>query len=125
MNKKIERINQIVENKTYVIENTNSIFDGAKYKFRIIGERQLISMGEWKDYIFVEVTIISLSTEEMTKSLGKILNGIYYDNHTDVYNHGYTTARAAGDKIEMLLKNFNINSWVIVGFLKYDFKILK
>lgn len=123
MVKKIEKINEIFKNKTLTIKNTGvSIFEDAKFKFRVTKISQLISMGEWKDYIFVDVVITSLDSKEKNKSFGSILNGVSFVDRTTVYNHAYTTANAAANAIQVYLKHFNIDNDVVVEKIKYNFE---
>ena len=123
MVKKIEKINEIFKTKTLTIKNTGaSVFEGAKFKFSVSKIAQLISMGEWKDYIFVNVVVTSLDSKEKNKSLGPVLNGVSFVDRTTVYNHAYTTANAAANAIQVYLKHFNIDNDVVVEKIKYNFE---
>ncbi len=58
--KDINRINKFVEGKTfaydhYVSFNNNPV--KVYYQFHIDGVKRLISIGEWKDHLFVSVKI--------------------------------------------------------------------
>lgn len=125
MEKLFKLINEKAKNKVFTIENTNSIADGCEFKFQVIKKKQLITMGEWEDYIFISVEIISLGSDERAQVLGKYLNGIEWDNRIDVEKHAYRTAVAASAKVEAFLKHFNVKDNVMVDSLKYDLEELK
>jgi len=116
-------INDKAKNKIFKLEDTNSIYDGSKFKFQIIRKGKLISMGEWVDYIFVEVVLITFGGVEKDRVLANIFNGTEFKNRQDVSDHAYVTSMAAAHRIEMFLKHFTINDRVVVEKLKYNLEV--
>ena len=116
-------INEKAKNKIFTLEETNSIYDGSKFKFQIIRKGKLISMGEWVDYIFVEVVLITFGGVEKDKVLANIFNGVEFKNRQDVSDHAYQTSKEAARRIEMFLKHFTINDRVVVEKLKYNLEV--
>ena len=123
MEKMFNLINEQAKNKIFTLDDTNSIYDGSKFKFQIIKRGKLISMGEWVDYIFVEVELITFGSEDKDRVLGNIFNGTEFKNRQDVTDHAYRTSMAASHKIEMFLKHFTINDRVVVEKLKYNLEV--
>ncbi len=116
-------INDKAKDKIFKLEDTNSIYDGSKFKFQIIRKGKLISMGEWVDYIFVEVELITFGSEDKDRVLANIFNGTEFKNRQDVSDHAYVTSMAAAHRIEMFLKHFTINYGVVVEKLKYNLEV--
>jgi len=116
-------INDKAKDKIFKLEDTNSIYDGSKFKFQIIRKGKLISMGEWVDYIFVEVVLITFGGVEKDRVLANIFNGTEFKNRQDVSDHAYVTSMAAAHRIEMFLKHFTINDKVVVEKLKYNLEV--
>jgi len=123
MEKMFNLINEQAKNKIFTLEDTNSIYDGSKFKFQIIKRGKLISMGEWVDYIFVEVELITFGSEDKDRVLANIFNGTEFKNRQDVSDHAYVTSMAAAHRIEIFLKNFTINDKVVVEKLKYNLEV--
>ncbi len=123
MEKMFNLINEQAKNKIFTLEDTNSIYDGSKFKFQIIKRGKLISMGEWVDYIFVEVELITFGSEDKDRVLANIFNGVEFKHRIDVSDHAYVTSMAAAHRIEMFLKNFTINDKVVVEKLKYNLEV--
>ena len=116
-------INDKAKNKIFKLEDTNSIYDGSKFKFQIIKKGKLISMGEWVDYIFVEVELITFGSEDKDRVLANIFYGTEFKNRQDVSDHAYVTSMAAAHRIEIFVKNFTINDKVVVEKLKYNLEV--
>ena len=61
--KEIDRINKFIEGKTFGYNHRVSFSDTdttkAYYQFHIDGVRQLISVGEMKDHLFVSVKLVN------------------------------------------------------------------
>ena len=59
----INRLNKFLENKTFnyqglMVFNTKTMVD-LDYKFEILGYRQMISVGEYYDYMKISLTIFN------------------------------------------------------------------
>ena len=116
-------INEKAKNKIFTLDETNSIYDGSKFKFQIIKNGKLISMGDWVDYIFVVVVLITFGGVEKDRVLRDIFNGIEFKNRQDVSDHAYQTSMAAAHRIQMFLKHFTIKDKVVVEKLKYNLEV--
>ena len=113
-------INDKVKDKVFTVVSPDTIYDGCKFKFQIVKKGQLITMGEWEDYLFVSVEIVSLGNEETAKIVGQYLNGLNIDGRLDVEKHAYRTSSSAENRIRTFLKHFNIDDGIVVDSLKYN-----
>jgi hypothetical protein len=110
---KIEKINDVLGNKIFYY--TGPIFYGDdenyfpfEYKIKIGKEKQMISVGEWKDYVTVEVDIVKLLNRNGLVDMST------FNEHPEIFAKLFTT------------KNFVLTNHIIQhirGILKhFDFK---
>ena len=128
MDNKFNFINGILNKKIFTIHSDNEVskmYDEARFTCKIIGEKPLISVGEWTNHIFIDVVVIYLGSVEKDKVLGQFLNGVKYTDRQTVKNHAYVISVRAEDIVEKFLRHFNIKDYVVINSLKYDLESLK
>jgi hypothetical protein len=63
--KKINKINMVIKDMVFNCKGDIGIFDKKefKYQFRIVGQKHMISVGEYYNYLTVDITIVDGSPE--------------------------------------------------------------
>ena len=57
---KIKKVNKIIRNKVFSFENeiSNEVFVGVEFCFQIRGVKKMISVGEYYDYLIVDIEVV-------------------------------------------------------------------
>ena len=79
--KHIERINKVIKDMVFEFEGnifTPDLSVKFEYQFAITGQRKMISVGEYYDYAFYDITILDVS--DMLKKYLSIVLEIFYQN---------------------------------------------
>lgn len=83
--KKIDKINKVIKDMVFTYEGPISDWsDGEfEYQFQIIGQQPLISVGDWHNFLIIDILIIdgSYKTSLMLKFLPYILTDYRTLNH--------------------------------------------
>ena len=129
MNDNLRKINKFIEGKTFVYDhdvrfNNNPV--KVYYQFHIDGVRKLISVGEWKDYLFVSVKIVN--GEGMVNLYLSHFKNQRIAGRDSVSNNWYEFYVQTARDIESFLKFFNIDMNVVIDNIEFepnkDFKSL-
>ena len=129
MNDNLRKINKFIEGKTFVYDhdvrfNNNPV--KVYYQFHIDGVRKLISVGEWKDYLFVSVKIVN--GEGMVNLYLTHFKNQRIAGRDSVSNNWYEFYVQTARDIESFLKFFNIDMNVVIDNIEFepnkDFKSL-
>lgn len=102
----IQKLNDRLDKKVLVYSGPVANFDEIeielKFKLRIVGSKQMISIGEWTDYIVFDVEVISYSG-----TLSPIFNIIY--DKSRLLNRGLT------DKVDLFFDMLNLSHRAILN----------
>ena len=129
MNDNLRKINKFIEGKTFVYDhdvrfNNNPV--KVYYQFHIDGVRKLISVGEWKDYLFISVKIVN--GEGMVNLYLTHFKNQRIAGRDSVSNNWYEFYVQTARDIESFLKFFNIDMNVVIDNIEFepnkDFKSL-
>jgi hypothetical protein len=116
----IDEINDFIKNQTFEFDFDTSYGGIAKteYKFKIDKIKQLISIGEWTDNIFVSVKVIN--GEGMMNFYISIDGGKEIVGREKVANMWFSLSKQISMDIEEFLKFFGVNMSVVVDNLKFE-----
>jgi hypothetical protein len=116
----IDEINDFIKNQTFEFDFDTSYGAIAKteYKFKIDKIKQLISIGEWTDNIFVSVKVIN--GEGMMNFYISIDGGKEIVGREKVANMWFSLSKQISMDIEQFLKFFGVETSVVVDNLKFE-----
>ena len=132
MNNQLKKINKFIEGKTFEYNHrVRFSLEGepvkAYYQFHIDGIRQLRSVGEMKDHLFVSVKLVN-GEGMVNLYLSGFGNRQKMTGRQNVTNHWFEFYVQIGDDIENFLKFFSIDLPVVVDNFEFapseDFKPL-
>jgi hypothetical protein len=122
----IDRINKILSNKTFryvdeVIPNVDFKVD-IRYTFKAVGYRKMMSVGEYYDYLKIDVIIT-----ELNDSFSKLIFGFdeehkHLDLHKMYETQLYPFYGNLSLKISQFFKVFDSNIKITIDDLKFDLK---
>lgn len=122
--KQLELINKIASKETFkyvgeIIPNADPTAD-IDYKFRVTSYKKMISVGEYYDYLKVEVTIVGLNDY-----LSRIVFGFDEENkHLNLHNmfktQLYPFYNRLNSSIRDYLQSFDTNVRITIDDLKFD-----
>ena len=119
--KDINRINKFIEGKTFVYDHRVSFSEKpvkVYYQFHIDGVKRLISIGEWKDHLFVSVKIVN--GEGMVNLYLTHFKNQRIAGRDSVSNNWFEFSVQTGQDIESFLKFFNINMNVVIDTIEFE-----
>lgn len=124
MNTQLKRINKFIEGKTFEYDHrVRFSLEGqsvkAYYQFHIDGVRQLRSVGEMKDHLFVSVKLVN-GEGMVNLYLSGFGNRQKMTGRQNVTNHWFEFYVQIGEDIENFLKFFNINLPVVVDNFEFS-----
>ena len=124
MNSQLKRINKFIEGKTFEYNHrVRFSLEGqsvkAYYQFHIDGVRQLRSVGEMKDHIFVSVKLVN-GEGMVNLYLSGFGNRQKMTGRQNVTNHWFEFYVQIGEDIENFLKFFNIDLPVVVDNFEFS-----
>jgi hypothetical protein len=93
---KIRRVNKVIKDMVFDCEGEihSGIYVNVEYQFQITGTRKMISVGEWYDFLVVDITIID--GDKRFDILSKIMPELITKEYTFYYrlskndNHCFT-----------------------------------
>ena len=120
----INRINKFIEGKTFEYNHrVRFSVEGqpvkAYYQFHIDGIRQLRSVGEMKDHLFVSVKLVN-GEGMVNLYLSGFGNRQKMTGRQNVTNHWFEFYVQIGEDIENFLKFFNIDLPVVVDNFEFS-----
>jgi hypothetical protein len=97
---KIDKINDLLRNKIFyykgpILYSDDTNYFPFEYKIKIGKEKQMISVGEWKDYVTIEVDIVKLLNRN------GLLDMSTFNEHPEIFAPLFTP------------KNFVLNNHII------------
>jgi len=119
--KEIEKINRFLSNQTF--ECSSQVMGGRdmplfnfEYQFAITGIKQMISVGEWYDYVKVYVELINI--EDKFKQFYSIIGNNYNkDEFTNIFfKKEYIFNHRLNECISDTLKHFTSDQFVRIFF---------
>jgi predicted ATP-dependent Lon-type protease len=119
--KDINRINKFIEGKTFVYDHYvrfNNDPVKVYYQFHIDGVKRLISIGEWKDHLFISVKIVN--GEGMVNLYLTHFKNQRIAGRESVSNNWFEFSVQTGQDIESFLKFFNINMNVVIDTIEFE-----
>jgi predicted ATP-dependent Lon-type protease len=121
MNDKLHKINKFIEGKTFVYDhdvrfNQNPV--KVYYQFHIDGVKRLISIGEWKDHLFVSVKIVN--GEGMVNLYLSHFKNQRIVGRESVSNNWFEFSVQTGQDIESFLNFFNIDMKVVIDTIEFE-----
>jgi len=119
-NKDINRINKFIEGKTFVYDHRVSFSEKpvkAYYQFHIDGVKRLISIGEWKDHLFVSVKIVN--GEGMVNLYLTHFKNQRIAGRDSVSNNWFEFSFQIENDIKEFLKFFSIDMPVVVDNFEF------
>lgn len=119
--KDINRINKFIEGKTFVYDHYvrfNNDPVKVYYQFHIDGVKRLISIGEWKDHLFVSVKIVN--GEGMVNLYLTHFKNQRIAGRDSVSNNWFEFSVQTGQDIESFLKFFNISMNVVIDTIEFE-----
>lgn len=124
MNSQLKRINKFIEGKTFEYNHrVRFSLEGqpvkAYYQFHIDGVRQLRSVGEMKDHLFVSVKLVN-GEGMVNLYLSGFGNRQKMTGRQNVTNHWFEFYVQIGEDIENFLKFFNIDLPVVVDNFEFS-----
>ena len=124
MNNQLKKINKFIEGKTFEYNHrVRFSLEGqsvkAYYQFHIDGVRQLRSVGEMKDHLFVSVKLVN-GEGMVNLYLSGFGNRQKMTGRQNVTNHWFEFYVQIGEDIENFLKFFNINLPVVVDNFEFS-----
>lgn len=124
MNTQLKRINKFIEGKTFEYNHrVRFSLEGepvkAYYQFHIDGVRQLRSVGEMKDHLFVSVKLVN-GEGMVNLYLSGFGNRQKMTGRQNVTNHWFEFYVQIGEDIENFLKFFNIDLPVVVDNFEFS-----
>ena len=124
MNSQLKRINKFIEGKTFEYNHrVRFSLEGqsvkAYYQFHIDGVRQLRSVGEMKDHLFVSVKLVN-GEGMINLYLSGFGNRQKMTGRQNVTNHWFEFYVQIGEDIENFLKFFNIDLPVVVDNFEFS-----
>ena len=124
MNSQLNRINKFIEGKTFEYNHrVRFSLEGqsvkAYYQFHIDGVRQLRSVGEMKDHLFVSVKLVN-GEGMVNLYLSGFGNRQKMTGRQNVTNHWFEFYVQIGEDIENFLKFFNIDLPVVVDNFEFS-----
>ena len=124
MNSQLKRINKFIEGKTFEYNHrVRFSLEGqpvkAYYQFHIDGIRQLRSVGEMKDHLFVSVKLVN-GEGMVNLYLSGFGNRQKMTGRQNVTNHWFEFYVQIGEDIENFLKFFNIDLPVVVDNFEFS-----
>lgn len=119
----INQINNFLEGQTFEYDHKVSFSDShtvkAYYQFHIDGIRQLISVGEMKDHLFVSVKLVN-GEGMINLYLSHFGNKQKMTGRQNVANQWFEFYVQIGNDIEDFLKLFNINTHVVIDNFEFS-----
>ena len=124
MNNQLKKINKFIEGKTFEYNHrVRFSLEGqpvkAYYQFHIDGVRQLRSVGEMKDHLFVSVKLVN-GEGMVNLYLSGFGNRQKMTGRQNVTNHWFEFYVQIGEDIENFLKFFNIDLPVVVDNFEFS-----
>lgn len=124
MNNQLKKINKFIEGKTFEYNHrVRFSLEGqsvkAYYQFHIDGVRQLRSVGEMKDHLFVSVKLVN-GEGMINLYLSGFGNRQKMTGRQNVTNHWFEFYVQIGEDIENFLKFFNIDLPVVVDNFEFS-----
>lgn len=124
MNNQLKKINKFIEGKTFEYDHrVRFSLEGqsvkAYYQFHIDGVRQLRSVGEMKDHLFVSVKLVN-GEGMVNLYLSGFGNRQKMTGRQNVTNHWFEFYVQIGEDIENFLKFFNIDLPVVVDNFEFS-----
>lgn len=124
MNSQLKKINKFIEGKTFEYNHrVRFSLEGqsvkAYYQFHIDGVRQLRSVGEMKDHLFVSVKLVN-GEGMVNLYLSGFGNRQKMTGRQNVTNHWFEFYVQIGEDIENFLKFFNIDLPVVVDNFEFS-----
>ena len=120
----INRINKFIEGKTFEYNHrVRFSLEGqpvkAYYQFHIDGVRQLRSVGEMKDHLFVSVKLVN-GEGMVNLYLSGFGNRQKMTGRQNVTNHWFEFYVQIGEDIENFLKFFSIDLPVVIDNFEFE-----
>ena len=123
LKKNLEILKKIIKGKTFEYEHRVSFSDDntakAYYQFHIDGVRQLISVGEMKDHIFVSVKLVN-GEGMINLYLSHFGNKQKMTGRQNVANQWFEFYTQIAQDIENFLKFFNIDLPVTIDNFEFS-----
>jgi hypothetical protein len=122
--KEIDRLNGVLQNKTFVYNQGVFHYDlegenDFDFKFQILGYKKMISVGEYYDYLRVSVTLLNFR-DELSKILflrkganGEFLNKYFKENM-------YYFKMSLSNEIKSIMKMFEPDTRIIIEHIEVE-----